>query len=160
MVRSEKEAFKTLKEAMKVLPNGGGKIWVKAGKYEEGEITNTAPKANVMAPNVIEGYKNVPGDISLMYYEYVANGKLNDLDPNEMPLFDGLNRSANATFYNVASDNYYIWRNIQITNYQVAFRAATMTGFVADNILIKDMGSLDSSDGYGFEWRAVLLSQI
>ena len=89
-----------------------------------------------------------------MYYKYVENGKLNKLDPTEMPLFDGLNRSANVTFYNIASDNYYIWRNIQVTNYKVAFRAATMTGFVANNILIKDMGALNSSNGYGFKMES------
>ena len=154
--KSEKKAYKTLNEAIKALPEGGGgKIWVKAGHvYKEGALRSIPRNNKSNSPNVIEGYIKKPGDISTMYYDYFPNGKLKKLDNKKMPLFDGGSRDNGLIFCDVQNSDYLIVRNIQVTNYQTAFRAGTMTGFVADNVLIKDMGSLDSSDGYGFEMES------
>ena len=143
---SEAKAFKTLKEGLAALPNGGGgKIWVKAGTYSEGELSGGG-SGNVDKPHVIEGYKAKPGDITSLYYQYDVAKKDKPLNPAEMPLFVGPGRE-NGLFYDLGGNSYRIFRNIQVTEYRRGIRSATVKGFVGERLLFKDIGSLTVANG-------------
>ncbi len=143
---SEAKAFKTLNEGLVALPSGGGgKIWVKVGTYSEGELSGGG-SGKTDNPQVIEGYKSTPGDITTLYYKYDVAKKDKPLSPSEMPLFVGPGRD-NGVFYDLGGDSYRIFRNIQVTEYRRGIRSATVKGFVGERLLFKDIGSLTVANG-------------
>lgn len=159
---TEGTAFKTLAEGLsQTIGAGGGiKIYVKAGvTYSEGSLNaGGSPYENGTAtnPNVIEGYVNTIGDLNgVNYYTYVV-GSNTALSNTAAPLFDGGDRTT-GTFYTINNDDYYVWRNIQVTNYNVAFLGTNNSnGHIWDNVAIKDMGDLTANIGHGIRLNGSL----
>jgi len=145
---SEADAFTTLQAGLNSTVAGGWLLNLKATDtaYTDTGIgaasgANNGYSGGINSPGVVQGYKTTPGDLNgVMYYAY-GDGAL---DSTEMPLFDGGDRTDGATFFNPYTDNYRIFRNIQITGYGKGFSSDTTSvrqGQYIDNCLFKDIGN-------------------
>lgn len=162
---TEANAFSTLQQAIDSIPigTGGILIWVKATGtiYSEGAL-NDGFNGISTSPNVIKGYKTVPGDLdgNKPIDIYTVNiGSLHaggagyaSLDAAEMPLFDGGGRDGGLRFYSMASESYYRWENIQIQNYMQGFYCnQNGAGYYQfKNMILKDFGDLNANLGSAF----------
>ncbi|MEZ4840453.1 MAG: T9SS type A sorting domain-containing protein [Flavobacteriaceae bacterium] len=144
---SESSAFKTIQEAVNVV-RAGDKVWIKAGNYGR-EIINFKRGGTSDKPITFEGYKNSPGDITDMYYNF-GDGNLKS---SEMPLLDGKDRSSGRAI-SLYNSSYVIMRNLQITNYTDGIISQSLKAVVLENILLKDMGSTSSNVGRGIVFNS------
>lgn len=156
--KTESEAVKTFQKAISLLPkNGGGILYVKAGRYKGVNITknNTAESGTISKPNKIIGYKNVPGDLDgKSFYKYIPknNNEAEPLNSAEYPVFDGVNR-AEGTFYHAKNKKFIIWKNIAITNYKVGFDAWSKASYWHfENMVFKDFGSTSKKSGHAIKF--------
>lgn len=149
--RSENTAWKTITYAAKKA-KAGDIVWIKSGDYgNENVIIKNSGRIGL--PISFIGYKNTPGDITSMYYTYAKN---KPLDPKEMPLLDGKDRSKFMRGIDLTSRSYIIIKNIQITNYSILVKAGGKTHNITfDNIIGKSAGNYDAvttnqGSGYAF----------
>jgi hypothetical protein len=149
--------FASLQRALDVMVGGGNMVWVKAGTYSEGAVAGEPYLSDASEPNVIEGYKLAPGDISTNYYSYVPLSDV-EFDPTEMPLFDGGTRENGLTFFNFGYNQYYIVRNIQIRRYNKGIIVQNSQGMVFERVNIKDLGAIptgsENGTGIGFSFSS------
>jgi len=152
---SESNAFTSLKSAVASISGGGNRILVKAGNYS-GENVNLPSSGSSNAPNVIEGYRTTPGDISSNYYSYTPLGGTPALNKNEMPVFTGSSReSSGGIFIENGSD--WIIKNIQVQNYNQGMVFDSAYNVLIENVNVINIGSTKIKDheGYGisfYDW--------
>ncbi len=77
---SEATAFRTIQQAINVAV-AGDRVWIKSGNYGAENIS-TVHGGTPTNPIIYEGYRDVPGDINSIYYNY-GDGNLSS---QEMPL--------------------------------------------------------------------------
>ena len=153
---SESKAFKTLKEAVDATGAAGTTIYVKAGLYK-GEVLSNLRSGTVQQPIKVIGYKHRINDITSNYFNYIPRSDV-ELNAAEMPVFDGGNRGG-SIFFNMMNSGYFIFKNLQFTNYAVVFRAATMKGFVGERVNSKNIGSVDHNLGITFKFESLNSNQ-
>lgn len=114
----------------------GDKVYIKAGHYTQ---ENIVFKKNGTADNPIsfEGYKNTPGDVCLLNWEYGDS-----YDSNEMPLIDGEDRTIG---YGIELDRreYINIKNIQIINYKNGIYAYGANFIKLENVLAMNLGDIN-----------------
>ncbi len=158
---TEATAFRTIQKGVNELV-AGGKLWIKAGLYEENVIINNS--GTVEKPIYIEGY-NENGIITTPYYNYGnLNGNINGSNPflvEEMPYLygnvrEGVDEDGNPiplggnaiTFGEDLS--FIVIKNIQSENYEKGYVLNSMSSkIIFENVLGKNMG-LDFSYGSVF----------
>lgn len=129
----------------------GDRVNIQAGTYRRTlPMTVAGTPGN---PVIYEGYRVSPGDVRpTSYPEAFA-----DLDPAEMPLFEGTSRSS-GTAINLdgAAREHIVLRNLQIRHWEKGINAwgaaspsrAPLRHVVLDNIAIDDLGT-DTAPGIG-----------
>lgn len=154
---SKQTAFKTLEKAIRSFISGGGNIvYVENGTYTGESLRrqeSTIYSGTATAPNKIIGYNDTP---NVSFINYINNLTKNDNLTNIMPVFDGVNRSEgdNALIHTKGAD-YYIVKNIQLTNYWKAFDTWTNAKYWHFyNIVGKTNGSASSNSGGLFYFNA------
>lgn len=124
-------------------------VYVKAGIYNE----NVTFKNSGLLGKPISfiGYKNIPGDVSLINTEKV--NPYSDFLETDMPLFDGQNR-AKGTAFNLEDKQFINLKNFQIRNYE---KGVICGGYKEcghlnmNNIEVMNCGNINSSySGLGF----------
>lgn len=157
---SQSKSVKTFKKAISLLPSeGGGVIYVKAGKYQRVKIsTNSKLRSGKMnAPHKIIGYRSKPGDLNgVEFYKYTPKNanQPSQLNPRLYPVFDGLDKTS-GIFFHTKNNKYFIWKNIAITNYKRAFDVwSKASNWCFDNIVVKDIGNSNYNGGTAFNFSA------
>ena len=145
---SETNAFTTIQEGLNAANSPGSTIWVKAGTYVNTEGDVIRGSGTIINPIKIIGYKNTPGDISSMYYNFNSTQRAPDLDPTEMPIIDGTN--VHKAGLRGDDKSYIIVRNMQVTNYTYGINFSRGRGIVIDNCVTKDMYGTGAIEGAGF----------
>ena len=114
----------------------GMTIWIKAGNYGNQNLS-ISKAGSPLTPIKFIGYKSKIGDITSNYFDYGVK-----FNSSEMPTFTGNNKDYGVAVW-LTNSRYIVFRNIQMTNFQYGFRAAT-TGTPNQYILI------DRYNGYLF----------
>lgn len=141
---SEAKPWKTLSYAVKKV-RPGDTVWIKAGNYGNENVVFTK---NGTSNNPISfiGYKNEPGDVKELYYEYK---KGREIDYNELPTFEGHDRKLNIGF-KLYKRSHLIIKNIQIKDYRFPIDALSgANNLLFENVIVKNAGG-SQSDGMGF----------
>jgi Secretion system C-terminal sorting domain len=146
---TEATAWRTINFAAKKAKSGDT-VWIKSGNYgNENVIVKNSGKEGF--PISFIGYKTTTGDITSMYYTY-AKGK--PLDPKEMPMLDGGDRSKN-TAINLTGREYISIKNIQITNYEKGLFSSNGNNLLIENIVAKTFGDVKSYSGRGIHIKGL-----
>lgn len=147
---TEESAFRTLHRALDEA-EAGSTIWIKAGLYQDGR--HEFPRSGEAdAPIKLIGYRTTPGDIESVYYDYDPTMIAPDLDPAEMPLFDG-ETVARSGLVSV-DKNYLIVRNLQFTRSFYGITTSRGFGYVVDRCVVKDLYGNGNEEGPGIELGA------
>ena len=146
---SEAQAWRTITFAVSAMSpvSAGDRVNVKAGNYgaENIQVDKMGLASQVI---VIEGYQTTPGDSPNLNYVFG-----DPLDASVMPLLDGGNRATAGEAITLYSQKYIIFKNFQITNYQVAVDGWNGAYNKLENIIAISLGDYDSGyDGKGFSF--------
>ena len=137
---SENTAWQTVTFAG-LSAQAGDTVYIKAGEYN-GERVKFSYNGTSTAPILFEGYKDNPGDINdTNWWQYGDS-----LNPSQMPLLDGGDRS-NYTCFDANDNKYIVIKNFQITNYSVGISlgwSSTAHHNKAENIIAVNFGKLSS----------------
>lgn len=150
----EAHPFKTIAKAVEAIGGSNGneighfKVWVKAGLYQETKCV-VIPKHNV----VIEGYRNIIGDINPSLVD--DRHRLGDsLDASRMPLLRGNNSDRPPTgpgiAFFAATKRNIVFRNLQIENYlEGGIRTSGVNRATFENIVIASTTSATGGQSAG-----------
>lgn len=155
---SEEGAWRTLAHALggDSSAGPGDLVNVQAGNYGTEFIELERSKGTPESPLKVVGYRETPGDIDALYFRYEIGA---ELDPAEMPLFDGGDRIG-GIFLNIPSGTQgFVFRNLQARNYRQGVRGCcSETGnMLFERLIMKDLGSADEH-GDAFEFTNAFFS--
>ena len=120
---------------------------IKAGNYGNENVAVTK-SGTAAQPIIFEGYRTTPEDNPDLNYSFgdVLNASI-------MPLLYGGNRATAGVAIALYSQQYVIFKNFQITNYQAAIGGWNASNNTIENIIAIALGDYNASyDGKGFSF--------